>query len=87
MTWHPILAAREVGPGRWYMISELDHPYGLIVLVRRGDERGYRADRTEKDGAVTERVGYYRSLKAATWHVHAAFLRSHGAPPRSSYSA
>jgi hypothetical protein len=84
--WHPILSTRETEPGRWYLIDTLGRPYGLVCFVRRGEELGYRADRTEQDGTVTDTIGYFRSLRAAAWAIHSAFLRSHGAPNRTSYS-
>jgi hypothetical protein len=77
--WHPILATREIEPGRWYLIDGLGKPYGQVRLVKRGDQVGYRADRCDEHGSVTELVGYYRALKPATVAVHSAFLRSHGA--------
>jgi hypothetical protein len=77
--WHPILAARETAPGTWFMIDGLGKPYGQIRFVKRGDELGYRADRCDERGTVTDLVGYYRALRPATEAVHSAFLRSHGA--------
>jgi hypothetical protein len=82
-----MLAAREVEPGLWYMIDGLDRPYGEIRFVRRGDELGYRADRTSNDGTVTQHVGYFRTFRSAAWAIHAAFTRSHGAPSRMSCGA
>jgi hypothetical protein len=76
--WHPILAARETEPGHWYLIDGLGKPYGRIRIVKRGDQVGYRADRCDERGGVTDLVGYFRALKPATAAVHSAFLRSHG---------
>jgi hypothetical protein len=84
-TWHPILAAVELTPGHWQMVDQLGDIYGDIQIVRRGGELGYRADWIKDDHRET--VGYYLSLKTSTWHVHAAYLRSHGAPSRRSYGA
>jgi hypothetical protein len=84
--WHPILAAREISPGHWFMIANLGEPYGEIRFVRRGDQLGYRADRTDDAGVVTERVGYFTTLKRSAWEIHSAYLRSHGAPSRTTYS-
>jgi hypothetical protein len=84
--WHPILTAREVAPGHWYLIDTLDAPYGEIRFVRRGTEVGYRADRCDGSGELTRHVGYFRSLRAAAWDIHLDFIRSHGAPTRKSYS-
>jgi hypothetical protein len=84
--WHPIQAAREVSPGRWFMIAHLGEPYGEITMVKRGDQCGYRADRTDETGTVIKNVGYFTTLKRSAWEIHSAYLRSHGAPSRSSYS-
>jgi hypothetical protein len=84
-TWHPILAAVELTPGHWQMVDQLEQIYSDIQIVKRGDELGYRADWIQGDHRET--VGYYRTLRASTWAVHSAYLRSHGAPPRSSYGA
>jgi hypothetical protein len=77
--WHPILAARETAPGTWYLIDGVGKPYGQIRFVKRGDEVGYRADRCDGRGVLTDFVGYYQALRPATAAVHSAFLRSHGA--------
>jgi hypothetical protein len=61
------------------MIDGLGKPYGQIRFVRRGDQVGYRADRCDSSGTVTDLVGYYRALVPAAAAVHSAFLRSHGA--------
>jgi hypothetical protein len=47
---------------------------------------GYRADRCDERGSVTDVVGYFRSLKSAAAAVHLAFLRSHGTggPPNGT---
>jgi hypothetical protein len=86
-TWHPLLAAHETSPGVWQMVDDLDHHYALIRLVRRGDELGYRVDRTDADGVVTGVVGRYKTLRTSAWEAHMAFIRSHGAPNRTSYGA
>jgi hypothetical protein len=84
--WHPVLAARETAPGHWYMIDGLGKPYGQIRFVKRGDELGYRADRCDERGALTDLVGYFRALVPAAAALHSAFLRSHGAggPPNGT---
>ncbi|PRY65016.1 hypothetical protein B0I08_11133 [Glaciihabitans tibetensis] len=85
--WHPIMTAREVEPGHWYLIDTLGDPYGEIRFVRRGGEVGYRADRCDGTGVAERQVGYFRSLRAAAWNIHVDFIRSHGAPTRKSYSS
>lgn len=84
--WHPILAAVEDEPGHWWMVAHLGEPYGEITFVKRGDQLGYRADRTDDAGTVIQHVGYYTTLVKATWEIHSAYLRSHGAPERVTYS-
>jgi hypothetical protein len=85
--WHPILAAEGDAPGHWWMIADLGERYGEISFVRRGDEVGYRADRTDDHGVATEHVGYFTTLERSAKEVHAAYIRSHGAPSRLSYSS
>ena len=85
--WHPIQAAREVSPGRWFMVAQFGVPYGEITLVKRGDQRGYRADRTDETGTVIATIGNFTTLRRSAWEVHSAYLRSHGAPSRSTYSS
>jgi hypothetical protein len=77
--WHPILSAREISPGRRYMIDGLGKPYGRICLVRRGDQIGYRADRCDGQSELVGLVGYYRAVMPAAVAVHTAFIRAHGA--------
>jgi hypothetical protein len=77
--WHPILAAQEVEPGHWVMIDTMDQPYGLIKFVRRGDEVGYRVDEwPDTEGADGKLIGYYRTLRAATFAAHRVFISKHG---------
>jgi hypothetical protein len=58
---HPIEAAREVSPERWFVISHLGEPNGEITIAELGDQRGYRADRTDESCTVTKDVGYFAS--------------------------
>lgn len=76
--WHPLLACHEVEPGQWVMVDPYDRPYGLIRLVRRGGELGYRAERRMKYDS-THLVGYYRTLRAAATSTHRAFIADHAA--------
>jgi hypothetical protein len=55
--WRPILAARETTPGHWYMIDGLGKPCGVIRFVKRGDRVGYRADRCNERGMLTDLIG------------------------------
>ncbi|MCU1508733.1 MAG: hypothetical protein JWQ12_998 [Glaciihabitans sp.] len=77
--WHPILAAVEIEPGFWRMLSD-DTVYGEVRMVRRGPEVGYRA--TAGSG---ELVGYFRTLRSAAMAVHRRFLRAHGAGEFQGY--
>jgi hypothetical protein len=79
-TWHPILAAAEIEPGHWQLVTQYGTAYGDIRLIRRGAEVGYRAD-----NARGELVGYFRTLKAACHAAHMTFVRSHGAPEFQGY--
>lgn len=83
--WHPILAAREVSAGHWFLIDGLEKPYGEVAIIRRGTEVGYRADRCDERGAFLLRVGYFTTLRAATWAIHGHFLKSHGSPSSREY--
>lgn len=77
--WHPLLAAVEPEPGVWVMVAQYGEQYGVIRMVRRGSEVGYRADL----GAEGERglVGYFRTLRAACVAVHRRWIAAHGPDP------
>ena len=70
--WHPILTAVEVQPAVWEMTAQYGEVYGVVKLVKRGSEVGYRADMGD------ELVGYFKTLRAAAEAVHKRWLRSHG---------
>jgi hypothetical protein len=74
------MAAREVSPGRWFVIAHLGEPNGEITFVRLGDQNGYRVDRTDDHGVDIHHVGYFTTLKRSAWEIHSVYLRSHGAP-------
>jgi hypothetical protein len=78
--WHPILAAQEPRAGRWELRDQFDRCYGVVEIVRRGDEVGYRAD----DGAGGL-IGYFTTLRTACQEVHLRFVRSHGPAPYAGY--
>ena len=81
--WHAVMAAVEDSPGFWRMVAQYDRVYGVIRLVRRGGELGYRAESILKPGAESELVGYYKSLRAAAAAIHRKELQAHstkGAP-------
>lgn len=78
--WHPILAAYEPTAGRWELRDQYDRCYGVVVILRRGDEVGYRA--TDGRG---ELIGYFTALRTACQHVHQRYVRSHGPAPFAGY--
>jgi hypothetical protein len=73
--WHPILAAVEVSPGEWHMLSPSGERYAVIRALVIGGEPGYRA----VTGEETDRrlIGYFRSLRAATMQAHRRWLDGH----------
>jgi len=77
--WHPLLAAIESPPATWLMVDERGC-YGIIRLVRRGDEIGYRADTWSEFVEARTLIGYYRTLRAACAATHHHYLRAHGNP-------
>ncbi len=78
--WHPIMAAEEESPGRWVMLDTFRKPYGIIRLVRRGDQIGYRADTWSETPGDETLIGYYTNLKAAAKATHMKFLVRHTGP-------
>jgi hypothetical protein len=80
--WHPILAAREVEPGLWYMVAQYERCYGVIRMLVIGGENGYRAVTWEADPGDRELIGYFRSLRAATEAAHSRYVRNHVPPTR-----
>ncbi|MHA6668597.1 hypothetical protein ACX3O0_06980 [Homoserinimonas sp. A447] len=79
--WHPILAARETEPGVWYLVDTLEKCYGIIRIIRRGGEVGYRAVTWAPEPADRQLIGCYRSLRGACEATHHRFLRA-GQPGR-----
>lgn len=76
--WHPLLAAREVEPGVWYMVDTVERCYGIVRLLRRGGELGYRAVTWAELSEDRQLIGYYCTLRAATMAAHMRFVRGHG---------
>ncbi len=72
--WHPIMAAVEVEPAVWVMFAQYQRPYGVIRLVKRGNEIGYRADTWAEQLERREVVGYFRTLRAAAMAIHQRYL-------------
>lgn len=80
--WHPLLAAREVEPGLWYMVAQYERCYAIIRMLVIGGETGYRAVTWEADPTERQLVGYFRSLRAATEAAHGSYIRNHVPPTR-----
>lgn len=74
--WHPILAAVELEPGCWELVSQYGTRYAVIRLLEMGGERGYRAVTWAESSADRELIGYYRTLRAAAKAGHDRWLRS-----------
>lgn len=74
--WHPLLAARETEPGVWYMIDTTEKCYGIIRILRRGGELGYRAVTWAQASEDRQLIGYYRSLRAACEATHQRLIHS-----------
>lgn len=79
-TWHPILAAQETEPGHWNMVAQYGECYAVVRMLRIDDEVGYRAVTWAERSEDRELIGYYRTLRAATYAAHMRFVRSHGQP-------
>jgi hypothetical protein len=73
--WHPLLAAVEVSPGEWHMLSPSGERYAVILALEIGGERGYRAVTGEQSGRRL--IGYFRSLRSATMQAHRRWLDGH----------
>ena len=78
VTWHPMLAAVEQEPGLWHMVAQYDNTYGVIELVRRGPEVGYKATTWAETPEARQLVGYYRTLSGACEAAHQPFVSGHG---------
>lgn len=76
--WHPLLAARESELGVWYMIDATEKCYGIIRMLRRGGELGYRAVTWAERSEDRQLIGYYQNLRAATMAAHMHFIAAHG---------
>lgn len=78
--WHPIIAAVELEPGHWHMITPTDDRYAVIRLIEVRGERGYRVVTWAPASEQRRLVGYYRTLRSAAWAGHQNYLRSLGNP-------
>jgi hypothetical protein len=78
--WHPILAAVEQGPGEWGMTAQYERPYAIVRLLRVGGELGYRTVTYAERSEDRELIGYFRTLRAATYWAHRHWLRTLAKP-------
>lgn len=71
--WHPIQTAVESPAGVWTLhgqiVGDERRPTGVVRIVRRGDEVGYRGELL--DGTV---VGYWRTLVTTAAETHRGWL-------------
>jgi hypothetical protein len=77
-SWHPLLAARETEAGVWYLVDSAEKCYGIIRMLRRGGELGYRAVTWAPASEDRQLIGYYRSLRAACVATHRRHVQSPG---------
>jgi hypothetical protein len=75
-SWHPLLATVEPKAGVWEMHDGTGRVYGLIRIIRMGEEVGYKAEYVNRDG-FRDLVGYRTNLAAACLHVHWRFISDH----------
>ena len=78
--WHPVIAAVELEPGHWHMISPTGTRYAVILLLEVRGERGYRVVTWAPDSKARRLVGYFRTLRAAAWAGHQNYLSGLGNP-------
>jgi hypothetical protein len=76
--WHPLLSAVETEPGVWVMVAQFGEVYGIVRLIRVGEEVGYRAVTAADRRADRTLIGYYTSLRAACQAAHDRWVRHHG---------
>ena len=79
-SWHPVIAAVEVEPGQWHMVTPTDQRYAVILLLEIRGERGYRVVTWAPDSKARRLVGYFRTLRAAAWAGHQIYLSGLGNP-------
>ena len=82
--WHPILALDERRPGEWWLKNQYGTPYAIVRLLRVGGEQGYRAVTWAERSEDRVLIGYFRTLKAATFWAHRHWLRTMATPGRTN---
>jgi len=75
-SWSPILAAREVRVGEWWMVDEGGTRYAIIVSLQLGTDAGpqpcYRIVSGETEGRRL--VGYCGTLREACERAHRIYV-------------
>lgn len=77
MVWHPVLATIEDPPGRFILLDGDGKPVAEIVLMRRGNESGYRARLLARPGHDAIVVGYFTTLLSAVKAAHLLVVSSY----------
>jgi hypothetical protein len=84
---HPMLAAREVRVGEWWMVDEGGTRYRIIVSLHVGTDDGprpcYRVVSGESEGRRL--IGYFPTLKAACEAAHRTYVAETGPGMWSQY--
>lgn len=75
-TWHPILAAREVQPGQWWMVDPGGVRFAIVRTVRIEHEGRpstvYRAVTGERERRTL--IAYAPTLRAACARAHEHYV-------------
>ncbi len=78
-TWHPILAAREVRPGQWWMVDPGGVRFAIVRTVRIEQEGRpatvYRAVTGEREQRTL--IAYAPTLRAACARAHEHYVALH----------
>lgn len=62
------------------MITQHGTTYAIVRLLRVGGELGYRSVTWAEASADRELIGYFRTLRAATFWAHRHWLRTLARP-------
>ena len=77
MVWHPVLATIEDPPGRFILLDGDGKPVAEIVLIRRGNDCGYRARLLARPGHDAVVVAYFTTLLSAVKAAHLLAVSSY----------
>ena len=78
--WHPVIAAVEIEPGHWHMITPMGDRYAIILLLEIRGEKGYRVVTWAPSSTDRKLIGYFRTLRSASWSAHQYYLSRLGNP-------